>query len=183
MRINVSITTDAVSEPITLTEAKLFLKADTTTEDDLITDLITSARKWIEDYTGKSMAVKTLTVMFWDFLDDETEFDLPYPPHASITSVSEVDEEGTATALTLNSGYYKKGLTDFTIQPVQSYEPAYKVVYITGSAFDDTVKKAMLNLIADFYENRQNEKEESNSPIQMNTKAILAGHRKIPFRL
>ena len=47
------------TEPITLTEAKLWLKVDDSTDDDLITALIIAARQACEDYTHRSLITQT----------------------------------------------------------------------------------------------------------------------------
>jgi len=41
--------------PVTLAEAKLHLRIDTTAEDDLITGLISAATQWVEDYTDRTL--------------------------------------------------------------------------------------------------------------------------------
>ena len=45
-----SVVTPAASEPITLTEAKNFLRVDGTDDDTLITALISAAREMCESY-------------------------------------------------------------------------------------------------------------------------------------
>ena len=40
--------TEPVNEPVTLVEAKAYLRVDTTDEDTLIATLITAARQWVE---------------------------------------------------------------------------------------------------------------------------------------
>ena len=184
MRIELTVTTDIVTEPITLAEAKGYLRVDATSEDDLITELITAAREWAENYTGKAFGAKTYTVLFSELLSDEYRLNLPYPPHATITSVNAVDREGTKTLLVENTDYYVSGAVKASIDIYGKNEAAYEVVYTTSAdAMTANVKQAMLKVIADMYENRQNEKEESNTPIKYDTMAMLAGVRLNPFRL
>jgi hypothetical protein len=48
---------EPVAEPVTLAEAKIHLRtfASDTSEDNLISQLITSARQWAEEYTGRAL--------------------------------------------------------------------------------------------------------------------------------
>lgn len=184
MTIDVKITTDAATEPITLSEAKAYLRVDTSTEDALITDCITAARKYVEKYTGKSFTAKTLSVVFGDLWKADEILELPYPPIASITSVHEVDEEGTETELTLNVDYYKRGQNNIEITGVFDKAYQYKAIYTTSaSEADDLIKFAMLKLVADYYENRQNEKEEGSFKITYDTLNLLSSYRKNVWRL
>jgi len=46
---------DPSIEPVTLTQAKLHLREDDDAHDDEITALITGAREWAEDFTGRAL--------------------------------------------------------------------------------------------------------------------------------
>jgi hypothetical protein len=54
-----------VNEPVTLEEAKLHLRIDNTDDDTLITALITTARRWAEDYCDRTFFQSQYT-MFMD---------------------------------------------------------------------------------------------------------------------
>lgn len=60
-----TLVTPPLLEPLTLAEAKLFLKVDLSADDALITDLIIAARKRCEDWRGQSFLTQT-----WDFFLD-----------------------------------------------------------------------------------------------------------------
>ena len=187
MTIETTITTDAVSEPISRTEAKLYLKLDNTADDDVVDYCISAARRWAENYTGLSFAAKTYTTLVNDLEKWEDEFELPYSPTASITSVHAVDYEGTESELVLNTGYYKRGLKELTIRPVKTfstsgaYQSGFKIVHVSGTAFNEQAKVGMLKLIADFYENRQNERDEASVLISYDAKAVFDSMKKIHF--
>lgn len=52
----------ANSEPVTVAEAKLHLRIDNADDDDLISVLITSARKWAEDYCDRTFVESKYTM-------------------------------------------------------------------------------------------------------------------------
>lgn len=103
-------------EPVSSTEAKLFLKVDDATDDTLIAALITAARKQAEEYTGRAFITQT-----WEMFIDgvgvalppelmdayeemfRTEYvppslraiELPRPPLQSVSSVKCYDDDDT----------------------------------------------------------------------------------------
>jgi uncharacterized phiE125 gp8 family phage protein len=77
------------AEPITLAEAKAHLRVDTTAEDSLIANYITTAREWCEDYLDRALVSQQLLMRLDAF---PVEIELPRPPMAS---------SGTATAVTI----------------------------------------------------------------------------------
>jgi uncharacterized phiE125 gp8 family phage protein len=52
-------------EPVTLAEAKAFLRIEDSTEDQVVTDLITAARQYVENRTGRALITQT-----WQLTDD-----------------------------------------------------------------------------------------------------------------
>jgi hypothetical protein len=54
----IKVETAPVCEPVSLDEAKAFLRVTSTSEDDLITELITAAREWCEEYCRRSFINK-----------------------------------------------------------------------------------------------------------------------------
>jgi uncharacterized phiE125 gp8 family phage protein len=127
MSLQVNIKTDVATELITLDQAKAWLRVDGSDEDTLITELIISARSIAENYCNSTFAEKTYTMWIDDIAERDNRFFLAYPPHKSITSVKQLDEEETKTTLTLNSGYYKRGIKEFEII-INSVVPATGVI-------------------------------------------------------
>ena len=89
--MRVKVLSEMVSEPLSLTEAKAWLRVKDFTEDDtLIAALVKSTRKHLEGYTGLSFGTRTLEVIMK--IDEIAE--LPYSPVQSVTSVYKlVDNE------------------------------------------------------------------------------------------
>lgn len=152
----------AGTEPVTLQEVKDYLRISYDTENTMISRMIRSVREWVEDYLQSSLVDHTITALFSELEEDAWTLDLPFGPHASITSVKRLDMEGTETALTLNSGYYKTGLTDLKIRLVRSWSSggwtgadySYKVVFTTTGTVPGPVKEAILQILEDTWSNR-----------------------------
>jgi uncharacterized phiE125 gp8 family phage protein len=161
------IITPVVTEPITSTEAKLFVHVDSSAEDALIGALITTAREYCENFTRRALATQTIEAYLPSF-PHEDRFELPLPPLQSVTSVKYKDSVGTETTMTEGTGYlvddesnvggivlpYGHTWPNFTEYPVN----AVKVRYVAG--YDDThimpksIKQAMSLLISYWYDNR-----------------------------
>lgn len=136
-------TSDLASEPVSLTEAKNHLRiADYTSDDTLIMSLIRSSRAHLEKYTGLSFGSKTITAI----LSFSGDYELPYGPVCSVTSVSRYDD-GTWDLMT---GYTVVG----DILDVGE-KGLFKVVYQAGFApLPEDLKTDILQLVAWQYQNR-----------------------------
>ena len=160
----------ATSLAVTAAEAKLYMKTNYGTdadEDNIVEELIYSAQRFLEDMGGFSIASSTWKA--WsDRPCDLREFIIPMQPIISIQYVYRIDDIGTETALTLNTDYYKKGLTDLTLffsadssdgvprgGNVANYYPI-RVEYTAGHAtVPDDLKIAVMTLVAENYINRK----------------------------
>ena len=111
--------------PVTLAEAKPYLKIPSTIEadDDFITSLLESAADFAEKYTGRELRANTWT-LFLDVFSDR--ICLRRDPIASITSVKFLDDTSpTAVQRTVPAStyYLKKGVqaSEILLQPDQEY--------------------------------------------------------------
>lgn len=147
--MTVKVTTDLVSEPLSLTEAKANMRiVDFTTDDTLITSLIKSTRMHLEKFTGLSFGVKTIetTVII------DGEFELPYGPVLSVTSVEVKDDYATWTALTTANEEYE--LVNDTLK-VYYPKGLFKVTYQAGyTSLPEDLKTDLKTLVAWQYQNR-----------------------------
>ncbi len=154
-------------EPVALAEAKLHLKIDSdTTDDNLITALIVAAREQAEKYTGRALVEQVWEYYIDEFEDDEIE--LLHPPLMSITSITYIDPDNVTQ--TLSTSIYD---ADLHSEPGQIYlkygkswpsvldiENSIKITYkagygATAASVPASIKAAILLLIGDLYENRQ----------------------------
>jgi len=166
------VTTGPASEPLTSTEVKNHLKVDFTTDDDLITTLIESARQWAEDELNMGLLPQTVKETF-DCFPKSTAGNpnqlifLSLSPVRSITDITYTDEDGTpgqtvsTSAYTLSS-YHKPPVIGLKLDqewPDTSEELANVIVEYT-IGYDDTdsipsnIKQAMLMKISEWYEKR-----------------------------
>lgn len=118
------IQTAPAAEPVSLSDAKLFLKVDSSTDDDLITSLISVARVQVENYLNRKLITQTWDYFldsfpcdnsnqWWDGVKDgalnqlhgsKNDIDIPLSPVSSITHLKTYDE--TDTAYTMSSSDY-----------------------------------------------------------------------------
>lgn len=162
------VITAVTTEPLTSTEVKLHLRVDDTTEDNLITILITAAREYCENYTGRALATQTVEAYFDTFGSDDY-LELPRPPLQSVTSVIYKDSAGTETTMTVNTDYivdsnsnvgrivlpYGETWPSFTAYPVNPIKITYVCGYYTSNSIPKSIKQAMLLLIGHWYANRE----------------------------
>lgn len=132
--------TDPTTEPVTLNEAKDWIKIDWVDDDAVVNRLITSCREAIENYTNCSLVEKTVTctVNLCDY------FELPYGPVKGNPTVTQ--GENTITDYSKVEGQFMK---------VCGLRGIHKFVYNVGyENVPARLKEAILNEIAYRYQNR-----------------------------
>jgi len=182
VNIGNTVTVGKVFDLVSLAEMKGYLKqsfTDLTAEDRLISQMIQSARRWIEGYIGKTIIEKDITA----FTDDElAEFVLPYPPVTEITSVKRIDVQGTETILVKNTDYYEIGLNEKKLQFMNvwatvSFSIAGIQVAYTAKMTDtvelNICKTACMMIVAENYYNRGMSSDASVSVIPFDAKTLL----------
>lgn len=161
--IEVQVTTDVTTEPVTLAEVKrhLNLQFDTSgsyvfnDDDTKLTALITQCRELIEEYTGLSLAEKTLKAIIRNECGD---IEIPRGPVNTITSIKDVD----GNTLTSGTGYQLRGNQFKWIEsPVTCYlEIVYTAGYKSGNPIPNGLKRAILEEIAFRYTNAGDQQQE-----------------------
>jgi len=159
-KISFAVTTPPISEPISLADVKNFIRTipDDDSEDEaIIIPLITAAREFLENATGRSLARQTLTASLQNF--DTVR--LPRPPFVSMDSVSYKDKDGNTIELD-STHYYlddAEGILYFpSAPPVSELYPInpISVTYKTGyNELPKPLRQAMLMVIAHWYVNRE----------------------------
>lgn len=152
------VTTQPAVEPVTVSEAKLFMRVDSSADDTLIGDLITCARQLAEEYTRRKFINTGITLtmdslphyssgQWWDGVREgsmsalygtDTIIRLPFPPTVSVTSLTTYGLDNSASVF--SSSNYRVDTTGARIYlndnaqwPVnlRNYN-AVEVVYIAG---------------------------------------------------
>jgi uncharacterized phiE125 gp8 family phage protein len=145
--MNVKVTTDLGAEPLSITEAKAWMRiVDYTSDDTLIESLVKSTRMNLEKYTGLSFGGKTIETTLDN---DRLEFELPYGPIVSVTSVQKWFDDEWVT-LTPDADYY---VVNDTVK-VFTYAK-FKITYTAGfTTLPDDLLTDIKVLVAWQYKNR-----------------------------
>ena len=185
-RMSLQLITPPAVEPVTLADAKLHLKVDTSDDDALITRLITAARARAEWHTGR--AVNTQNWMLWlDSWPSCGVIEIPLPPLQNVSSITvyapndgasvldpatyQVDVASAPARLMLKSTV----LPPANLRLLNAVAITFTAGY--GSAASDVpagLRAAILELIAFLYEHRG----EAPAELPLDALALLA-----PFRL
>jgi uncharacterized phiE125 gp8 family phage protein len=80
-------------EPVSLVQAKAFLRVDDTAEDAFITTLIAAARLHVEGVTGRALLAQSWRVVL-DAWPSDGQVKLPVAPFMALTEITAYDEEG-----------------------------------------------------------------------------------------
>lgn len=161
--------TEPAAYPVTLAEAKVQCRVDTSDDDTYITSLVAMATEYVENVLDISLISQTLEARYdcfplWEII-------LPRPPMASGTvTVIYRDEAGADQTITSASGAFQ---ADYRATPGRIY-PVYEGVWpavrgdensvtvrwpagygASGANCPSTTKGLILLLVAHWYEMRQ----------------------------
>lgn len=150
------------AEPVSLAEAKAFLKLDDTAEDGLIETLIGAARLHVEGVTGKALMAQSWRIVL-DGWPIEGWLRLPMVPLIAVTAVSAIDGNGASHEIGLDQFRSEadrlivpRSVSGMPmLQERQGIEIDYEAGF--GTEPEDVpkdLKQAMLGLIAHWHEHR-----------------------------
>ena len=157
--------TPPASEPVTLIEAKSHLRVDFDADDTLITTLISTARQFVENCTGRALVSRVVRV---DADNWDSEILLPLNPVVSISSIKYMDSDGVEQ--TLASTEYQLATQKLPARVKPAYGASWpairsglydsvKVEFTAGygdaGAVPNDLKHAVLFMIAHLYEQRE----------------------------
>lgn len=137
------ITATTGSEIVTVSDAKNFIRIDTSDDDALLGNMITQARIWCENYIGKDIVAKTRKY----YLEKaSSRFEIPFSPIASIASVT---VEG------VSSSYTTYGINEDIIELDNLGTNKEIIVTYTTAGLDDALlQQAILQFVSSIYDNR-----------------------------
>ena len=167
-----SVTSAPATEPVTTAEAKAHLRiaTDFTDDDTKIDAFIAAARAYVETFTGRSLVTRTYALRARDFCELEGSdgvIRLPRPPLASVSSVAYVDTNDASQTISSANYHVLAGTDGGTLEPILTYAwPQTRglagdvtITYIAGygaaSSVPDDFKAAILLLVGELYENRE----------------------------
>lgn len=181
------IVTPPVLEPVTTAEVGSQLAIGGTDHTARVQRLISLAREYVENYTGRALITQT-----WDYFADSfpKKIVLPKSPLQSVTTLKYTDTDGTQQTLdpsmyTVNtnadSGYiipaYNEDWPDTRDVP-DALEIRIVCGYgLTSTTVPDVYRHAMLLLIGNWFENTEETQPFSNNRIAFGVNALLDQHR------
>jgi uncharacterized phiE125 gp8 family phage protein len=176
----IKLVTGTTAEPVTRTEAKLWLRRDEhdVSEDALIDSLIGKARQAWEDRTQRAALTQTFDYYLDAEPDEGCPISIPKAPLVSVTAITgfaTTDASDTGGTAMSTSGYYVDTASEFgRVHPVSgfTYPTATREInpviirftagYSSGSSgVPDTVKTEIKQLVARLYEHRGDELEQA----------------------
>lgn len=150
------------AEPVSLAEAKAFLKVDDDAEDGLIETLIGAARLHVEGITGKALMAQSWRIVL-DRWPEERWLRLPMTPLMEVTAIAAIDGNGASHDI---------GVGAFVVDGERLLVPDHvpgmprlqarqgiEIDYVAGfgEAPEDVpadLRQAMLGLVAHWHEHR-----------------------------
>jgi len=181
MIVQNQVVSESGSEPITNTYLKNFIRVDFSTDDDIITSVIKSARMLVEQFIGQALVTKSLKSYFYNFEARDLDgtyynLELPFSP---VT----VGVDGTETATTdfVSTGLEEKNIrVNRILSLTQGTNQGYIVEYTaSNSAIAEPIKQAIAMLAGEMYENRQDSAVDvSIASLPYNVSAILRPYKK-----
>ncbi|MFP3945020.1 MAG: head-tail connector protein [Alphaproteobacteria bacterium] len=161
----VLVTPPAV-EPVTLDEAKAYLRVETADEDALITRLIAAARHAAERATGRAFITQgwRMTLDRWP---SSRVIELPFPPLQSVDTVVLIDEADAETVWPAQNTVAdtatepgRLALRDGVAPPLPGRDIAGLAVDFTAgygvqsTDVPEALRQAMIRLVAHWFEHR-----------------------------
>lgn len=143
------------SEPVTVSEAKLYLRLDTNAEDALLAEQIAAARMTAEQWMRRSLITQS-----WKLGYDHgipACVGLPMGPVSAVVSVVCVQQGGATTALAAES-FWLNAARDAVHLAAPVFAFRVEITYVAGfgaaAAVPMPIKQGILAHVAHLYDNR-----------------------------
>tara|TARA_R110002167_G_scaffold21190_2_gene77250 strand:+ start:1183 stop:1758 length:576 start_codon:yes stop_codon:yes gene_type:complete len=157
------VITAATTYPVSLTEAKLHLKVDITTDDTLITNLIIAATQVSEEYTNRFFinTVVNQTCSNFNELKELYKSKVSAVTHVKYYDTDNAQQTLAASNYVVNNEYEPcqinidvDGTFPSIADRIDAVECKYTVGYGAASDVPYTIKTSILLTIGNWYENR-----------------------------
>jgi uncharacterized phiE125 gp8 family phage protein len=174
--VGLSVTVALPATPVlTTADAKTAMRVDFSEDETFINALIESATLYVQKILNRALISQTV-IAEWDSVGADVP--LPYVAKESITSVSAVvtiDDEGTETALVLNTGYFVRN-GKLKVGTNLGLRATYTAGY--GAASTDVPRPiitAIERIVLGLYDRRDDEILENNiDQLAMNSMVLLS---------
>lgn len=143
------------AEPVTLSQAKAWLRVDHNADDDLIEQLIKSVRE--QGSRILNFDIKLVTRVS-EFENIQRITQIPFGPVGDVDEVKLVADDGSETVLTFGADYYVRGGQWKELDLFGKKEGRLVVTYKSGYALADIPGPLvifLLRALADNYEHRE----------------------------
>ena len=179
-----AVTTAPTVEPVTLADVKVHLRTvtgDTSEDAAILTPLITAAREYCENVTGRALAAQTVKAYpdAWGILR------LPRPPITTVASIKYYDEDDAvytlaATEYAVDAIDGVVTILEYPSEALRKVNPIvieYTTGYTTGNACPMAIRQAMLLLIGHWYTNREAVAMSTSAEVEMTVKTLLGQYK------
>lgn len=186
--LDLAVTVAPVAEPVSVADAKKHLRVLHSSEDDLISRLITAAYRHAEQVTGRALVTRTCELRLPAFPSTD-RIVLPRPPVASVSSVTYLDDDDATQTFSASSyevvvdaeGYGSIVLKQGASWPSTGIsERAVRVTFDTGygaaSAVPKDVVAAILLHVGHLYASRE-AVGSAGTPVPLAYEALLDPYR------
>jgi uncharacterized phiE125 gp8 family phage protein len=152
-------------EPVSLAEARAFLRLDGEAEDGLVTTLVAAARLHVESVTGRALVNQSWRLVLDQWPEDRA-VTLPVSPLVSLTSITAFDADGDDHLVPLAQFEAATGVTPARLilprkvggMPALRERFGIEIDYVAGfgEATDvpSDLKRGVLALVAHWFEDR-----------------------------
>jgi uncharacterized phiE125 gp8 family phage protein len=149
---NLQRVSGSITEILSLSVVKNYLRVSFNDDDALIAELIVAARHFAENYTGNALVAQNFEVSYLGELPNFIA--LPMSPIGSITSIITEDLSGNQVNLPTNAYHLSSGRYLHLHQYICAH--ITKIAYQTLSTIGEqaAIKRAMLSHIAIMYDMR-----------------------------
>ncbi len=178
--------TAPAAEPLTLAEAKSFLRVEHNDDDAVIASLITAARLHVESETRRALITQSWRMVRDAWPDNGWIAVTPTPLH-SLIAARVYDAEGTAHALDLQHFVLDLAASALAFAPWSLAAPGRAKAGIeldlsvgfgaAGSDVPEPLRQAIRMLVAHWYENRGVTGQ--SAPLPVSVASLIAPYRTV----
>ena len=163
--MTIALITQPATEPLALLEVKAHLRIDHDHEDTLLLETLKAARHYTEFASGQKLITQAWRQYEICFPQDRS-IHARVGPVQSIAAITAFDGDGTPHTVASQDAVVVRGASVGLIEFSSSFDPelalnGLEIDLVVGIAdfgvdIPDTLKRAILMLVAHWYENREN---------------------------